>query len=232
MLQQRISTIDGVAQAQFWGQQRFAVRIQVNPDALVARGIGFDEVDRAIRLANSNLPTGTFSGQSKETTIKTTGGLQDARAYNDVVIAWRNGAPVRIKDIGRAIDSVENDKSSTFFGNEQGMVMAIYRQPGSNTVKIVDEIRKVLPQLRLQIPAGITLDILYDRSIGIRDSIHDINTTLVLGGLLTVLVVFAFLNSWRSTARRSFAFSISRSTAAALISGVKKLWLLPPFCFE
>ncbi len=209
VLQQRVSTIEGVAQVQFWGRQRYAVRIQVNPDKLVARGIGYDEVERAIRQANSNLPTGTFSGTSKETSIKTTGGLQSARAYNDVVIAYRNGAPVRVKDIGRAIDSVDNDKAGTFFGDEQGMVMAIYRQPGSNTVKIVDEIKKVLPQLRLQIPAGITLDVLYDRSIGIRDSIDEVEFTLLLAAALVVMVIFIFLRNLTATLIASIALPIS-----------------------
>jgi HAE1 family hydrophobic/amphiphilic exporter-1 len=209
VLQQRVSTIDGVAQVQFWGRQRYAVRIQVNPDKLVARGIGYEEVEKAIRQANSNLPTGTFSGTSKETAIKTTGGLQNAAAYNNVVITYRNGAPVRVKDIGKAIDSVDNDKAGTFFGNEQGMVMAVYRQPGSNTVKIVDDIKKVLPQLRLQIPAGITLDVLYDRSIGIRDSIADVEFTLMLAAALVVMVIFLFLRNITATLIASIALPIS-----------------------
>ena len=151
VLQQRVSTITGVAQIQFWGQQRYAVRVQVDPGRLVTRNISLDEVERAIRAGNSNLPTGSLSGPAKETAIKTTGSLNGAHAYNDIVVAYRNGAPVRIKDIGTAVDFVEQDKTSTWFGKEQGMMMAVYRQPGSNIVDIVDEINKSLPQLRAQI---------------------------------------------------------------------------------
>ena len=209
VLQQRISTINGVAQIQFWGQQRYAVRVQVDPGRLVTRNISLDEVERAIRSGNSNLPTGSLSGPSKETSIKTTGTLSNAAGYNDIVVAYRNGAPVRVKDVGAAVDSVEQDKSSTWFGDEQGMMLVVYRQPGSNAVQIVDEINKALPQLRAQIPSAITLDIIYDRSQGIRASIDEVQHHLVLAACLVVMVIFLFLRNLRATVIASVALPIS-----------------------
>ena len=209
VLQQEVSTIDGVAQVQFWGRQRYAVRIQVDPGALAMRRLSLLEVERAVRAGNSNLPTGTISGVDQAASIKTTAALYGAAAYNDLVVAYRNGAPVRIQDIGRAIDDVDQRESSSFFGNEQGMMMAVYRQPGSNTVKIVDEIKKALPRLRQQIPAAIELDVMYDRSLGIRQSIADVEFTLILASCLVVLVIFLFLRNLVATMIASIALPIS-----------------------
>ncbi|MDX2159223.1 MAG: efflux RND transporter permease subunit [Hyphomicrobiaceae bacterium] len=209
VLQQQVSTIKGVAQVQFWGQQKYAVRVQIDPRKLVTKNVAFDDIERAIRGGNSNLPTGSLSGPNKEFSIKTTGNLGSAQGYNDVVVSYRNGAPVRIRDIGRAIDSVEQDKVSTWFGNEQGMLMAVYRQPGSNTVEIVDGIAGVLPQLRLQIPAAVTLEVIYDRSKTIRASIEEVQFTLVLAAALVVMVIFLFLRSLSATFIASVALPIS-----------------------
>ncbi|MFV0294813.1 MAG: efflux RND transporter permease subunit [Hyphomicrobiaceae bacterium] len=209
VIQQRVSTLDGVAQVQFWGEQRYAVRVQIDPRKLITKGISFEDIDRAIKGGNTNLPTGSFSGPDKDISIKTSGSLSSAAAYNNLVVAYRNGAPVRLKDVGRAIDSVEENKVSTWFGNEQGMLMAVYRQPGSNTVKIVNEIEKILPQLRLQIPASITLHVMYDRSKTIRASIDEVEFTLVLAAALVVLVIFLFLRSLTATFIASVALPIS-----------------------
>jgi HAE1 family hydrophobic/amphiphilic exporter-1 len=214
VLQQQVSTIDGVAQVQFWGRQRFAVRIQVNPGALVTRELSLTEVEEAVKAGNTNLPTGTIAGDAQEASIKTTGQLSRAADYNNLVVAYRNGAPVRIKDVGRAIDDVDNRRTSTFFGNEQGMLMAVYRQPGSNTVKIVDQITKALPQLREQIPAAITLEVIYDRSIGIRNSIAEVQFTLVLAACLVVMVIFLFLRNLTATLISSVALPISTRSAS------------------
>jgi len=209
VLQQEVSTIDGVAQVQFWGRQRYAVRVQVNPGALAMRRLSLLDVERAVKSGNSNLPTGTISGGNQEASIKTTAALHGAAAYNRLVVAYRNGAPVRIRDIGRAIDDVDVRESSSYFGNEQGMMMAVYRQPGSNTVEIVDKIKKALPRLRLQIPAAINLDVMYDRSVGIRQSIADVEFTLVLAACLVVLVIFLFLRNLTATVIASVAMPIS-----------------------
>ena len=209
VLQQEVSTIGGVAQVQFWGRQRYAVRIQVNPGALAMRRLSMVDVERAVKAGNSNLPTGTISGANQEASIKTTAALYGAAAYDRLVVAYRNGAPVRIRDIGRAIDDVDVRESSSFFGNEQGMMMAVYRQPGSNTVEIVDRIKKALPRLRLQIPAAIDIDVMYDRSVGIRGSIRGVQFHLMLAACLVVLVIFIFLRNLRATAIASVALPIS-----------------------
>lgn len=209
VLQQQVSTIDGVAQVQFWGRQRYAVRIQVDPGAMMIRNLNWTEIEKAIKTGNTNMATGTISGTSQEAAIKTTGSLTRAADYNNIVLAYQNGAPVRIKDIGRALDDVDNRRSSTFFGNEQGMMMAVYRQPGSNTVKIVDEISKALPQLREQIPAAINIEVMYDRSVGIRSSIHDVQFTLTLAAALVVMVIFLFLRNFMATLISSVALPIS-----------------------
>jgi len=209
VLQQEVSTIDGVAQVQFWGRQRYAVRIQVNPGALAIRRLSLLDVEQAVQAGNSNLPTGTISNASQEASIKTTAALHGAAAYDRLIVAYRNGAPVRVRDIGRAIDDVDVRESSSYFGNERGMMMAVYRQPGSNTVKIVDEIKKALPRLRLQIPAAINLEVMYDRSLGIRQSIDDVEFTLLLAASLVVLVIFLFLRNLAATVIASIALPIS-----------------------
>ena len=209
VLQQRMSAIEGVAQIQFWGQQKFAVRVQIDPDRLVTKNISLDDVERAVKASNTNLPTGSLSGPDKEISIRTSGKIGNARDYDDIVVAYRNGAPVRISDLGRAIDNVEQDKVSTWFGNEQGMLMAIYRQPGSNTVRIVDEINRILPQIRSQLPGAITFEVMYDRSKGIRASIGEVQFTLMLAAALVVLVIFLFLRNLTATLIASIALPIS-----------------------
>ena len=209
MLAQRLSTISGVAQVQIWGQQKYAVRIQINPDALATRGIGIEEVERAIRAANSYRPTGSLTGKRQVLAVKTTGRMSDAAAFNNLIVAYRNGAPVRLREVGKAIDSVEFDKVGSWFGTRQGIMLAIYRQPGSNTVQIVDEINKVLPAFRQQLPASINLDVMYDRARTIRESIAEVEFTLLLSAALVVMVIFLFLRSFSATLIASLALPIS-----------------------
>ena len=205
----RLSTIDGVAQLAIWGQQKYAVRVRIDPDKLVTRGIGFDEVEKAIVSSNSFKPTGSLSGTDQSVSIRTNGQLKSADAYNQQIIRNINGSPVRIRDIGRAIDSVEDNKSSTWFGDTQGLMMVIYRQPGSNTVEIVNRINEALPQLQAQLPASVSMNVLYDRSVGIRDGIHDVQFTLLMAAALVVLVIFLFLRSLSATIIASIALPIS-----------------------
>ena len=205
----RLSTIDGVAQLQIWGQAKKAVRVQVNPDLLFAKGVGIDEVEKALKAGNSFIATGSLSGPDKSISIKSSGQLRDAAAFKELIIKYVNGAPIRVKDIGTAVDGVENDKQTTWFGDNQGLVLVIYRQPGSNTVKIVDEIQRYLPQLRAQVPESVTLNVAYDRSNTIREGIHDVQFTLVLAAALVVLVIFLFLRSLSATIIASIALPIS-----------------------
>ena len=209
MLAQRLSMITGVAQIQIWGQQKYAVRIQVDPDALATRNIAIGDIEKAVKGGNSNQPTGSLNGPSRAIAVKTTGQMSDAAAYNQLIVAYRNGAPVRIKEIGTAIDSVESTRLATFFGERQGIMLAVYRQPGSNTVEIVEEINRMLPVFRQQLPESINLEVMYDRAHSIKESIIDVQFTLMLAAALVVLVIFLFLRNIAATMIASVALPIS-----------------------
>ncbi len=209
LLAQRISTVNGVAQVQVIGSQKYAVRIQVDPKALASRSIGIDEVADAIAQQNSNLPTGTLYGAHRAYTVESTGKLQNAAAFRPVVVAWRNGAPVRMSEVGRVTDGVENDKVAAWYNDERGIVIAIQRQPGTNTIEIVDTIKELLPTFRAQAPAGLEMEILYDRSLAVREAVHDVQFTLVLALVLVVLVIFLFLRNLSATLIPSMALPMS-----------------------
>ncbi|HXF18762.1 MAG TPA: efflux RND transporter permease subunit [Burkholderiales bacterium] len=209
LLAQRISTISGVAQVQVLGSQKYAVRIQLDPKALASRGIGIDEVAEAINHHNTNLPTGTLYGANRAYTVESNGQLMNAAAFRPVVIAYRNGAPVRLNEIGRVIDSVENDKLAAWLNDERGIVLAIQRQPGTNTIEIVNSIKRLLPTFRAQAPAGLKMDILYDRSDSVRESVDDVQFTLMLALALVVLVIFLFLRNISATLIPSLALPMS-----------------------
>jgi HAE1 family hydrophobic/amphiphilic exporter-1 len=208
-LAQRISMLSGVAQVQVYGSQKYAVRIQLDPNALAARRIGIDEVEEAIAEHNVNLPTGTLYGPQRAVTVEAEGQLRDAAAYRPVVVAYRNGAPLRLEALGRVVDSVQDDKVAAWFNGERGIVLAIQRQPGTNTVELVDEIRRLLPAFRTEIPAGIDLDVLYDRSESIRESVRDVQFSLLLAFALVVLVIFLFLRRATATLIPSVALPLS-----------------------
>src|SRR3546814_19285 len=181
----------------------------MNPDALAARGIGIDEVEKAVRAGNANLPTGTLNGPRRVLTVESTGRLNNAAAYNAQIVAYRNGAPVRLREIGQVIDSVEDNKVASWFDGERAVILSIYRQPGANTIDIVDAITELLPALRQQLPASVKLDILYDRAHMIRASIHDVQFTLVLAAALVVMVIFLFLRNISATVIPSLALPLS-----------------------
>ncbi len=209
LMAQRISMISGVAQVQVYGAQKYAVRVQLDPKALATRGLGIDEVTQAIQNANVNLPTGTLYGTHKAFTVQATGQLMDAAAYRPLIVAYRNGSPVRLDQLGRVLDSVQNDKAANWFDGKRGMVIAIQRQPGTNTVEVVDNIRKLLPTFRQEIPAAINLATLYDRSVSIRASVNDVKFTLYLTLSLVVLVIFLFLRNLSATVIPSLALPMS-----------------------
>jgi HAE1 family hydrophobic/amphiphilic exporter-1 len=208
LMAERISMVSGVAQVQVYGS-KYAVRVQLDPDALAARGVGVDEVQTAIQRANTNLPTGTLFGSKQSFTVQSNGQLFNAAAYRPVIVAYRNGNPVRLGELGNVIDSVENDKSVSWFMDTQSIVLGIQRQPGTNTISVVDGIRQLLPQFRSQIPASVKLTILYDRSISIRESIADVKFTLLLTICLVVMVIFLFLRNISATAIPSFAVPLA-----------------------
>src|SRR5437016_5342614 len=198
-LAQRLSTISGVAQVLVTGEQKYAVRVQVDPSALATRGIGIDDVATALQRGNTNMPVGTLYGIHQNLTVQANGQLTNAEEYRQLIVAYRNGAPVTLRDLGKVVDSVENNRLASRYNGQQVVTLTIQRQPGTNTVAVVDAIRNLLPSFRQQLPASIKLDVLYDRSESIRESVNDVQFSLLLAIGLVVLVIFLFLRNVRAT---------------------------------
>jgi hydrophobic/amphiphilic exporter-1 (mainly G- bacteria), HAE1 family len=206
---QRISMISGVAQVLIYGSQKYAVRAQLDPKAMAARNIGINEVAAAVQKANVNLPVGTLEGPDSNITIQASGQLYNASSYRPLIVTYRNGMPVRLDQLGKVIDSVENSRIASWFTDTRAIVLAIQRQPGTNTIEIVDAIKKLLPAFRQQIPGAVNINILYDRSESIRDSVADVKFTLFLSICLVVLVIFLFLRNLSATVIPSLALPMS-----------------------
>jgi HAE1 family hydrophobic/amphiphilic exporter-1 len=225
MMAQRISMVPGVAQVAVYGSQTYAVRVQLDPDALATRGIGLNQVSAAIQAGNVNLPTGTLYGPDQAFTLLSTGQLNNAAEYRELIVTYRNGSPVRLKDLGRVIDSVQDDKVAAWAylkGSQQRTVfLAIQRQPGTNTVAVAAAVKKLLPMFRSQLPASVDFNILFDRSESINASVHDVELTLLIALVLVVGVIFLFLRSVRATIIPSMAlpFSIIGTFAVMQILG-------------
>lgn len=213
ILAQRISMVGGVAQVQIFGSQKYAVRIQLDPDTLSSKGIGINEVEDAIRNANVNLPTGTLYGHDKAFTVLATGQLYNAEPYRDIIVAYRDGSPVRLGQLGKVIDSVEEDKNAAWFVTPQGsiraVVLAIQRQPGTNSVAVADAVKDVVPKLRAYLPPSVQLHLLYDRSASIRESMSEVRFTMFLTLCLVVMVIFLFLRNLSATVIPSLALPLS-----------------------
>src|SRR5213595_3359615 len=198
-LAQRLSTISGVAQVLVTGEQKYAVRAQLDPSALASRGIGIDDVATALQRGNTNLPVGTLYGIHQNLTVQANGQLMDAESYRQLIIAYRNGAPVALQELGDIVDSIENNRLASRYNGQQVVTLTVQRQPGTNTVAVVDAIRNLLPAFRQQLPASISLNVLYDRSESIRESVNDVQFSLLLAIGLVVLVIFLFLRNVRAT---------------------------------
>ncbi len=213
LIAQRISMVSGVAQVSVYGTQKYAVRVQLNPRALASRQIGIDEVSAAVGRGNVNLPTGTLYGQHQAFVVQANGQLNKAVDYAPLIVAYRNGSPVRLSDLGTVSDSVENNKIASWYYNKDGLrraiVLAIQRQPGTNTVEVVDAIKQLLPHFREQMPPSVDLNILYDRSVSIRSSVGDVKFTLFLALVLVILVIFLFLRNLSATMIPSMALPLS-----------------------
>jgi len=209
LMAQRISMINGVAQVQIFGEQKFAVRVQLDPQALASRGLGINEVAEAVKQENVNLPTGTLYGAHQAFTIQATGQLTTADAYRPLIVAYRGGQPVRLSEMGRVINSVSNDKVASWYKTSRAIVLAIQRQPGTNTIEVVDSINKLLPTIRNQIPASVQIATLYDRSATIRESVNDVQFTLLLALGLVIMVIFLFLRNFSATVIPSLALPMS-----------------------
>jgi HAE1 family hydrophobic/amphiphilic exporter-1 len=208
-LAQRISTISGVAQVLVYGQQKYAVRVQVDPSALASRGVSVNEVQQAVAGSNVNLPTGTLYGKDRMFAVQATGQLYDAKAFESVIVTYRNGNPVRLGEIGRVIDSVQSDKVAAWFKDKRGIVLAIQRQPGTNTIEVVDAVRRLLPTFRAEVPPSVNIDVLYDRTTMIRASVEEVEFTLMLALALVVMVIFIFLRNIPATIIPSVALPMS-----------------------
>jgi HAE1 family hydrophobic/amphiphilic exporter-1 len=221
MMAQRISTVSGVAQVQVYGPQKFAVRVQLDPRELASRGIGVDEVATAVQNANVNLPTGILYGPLTAFTVQANGQILDASGYRPVIVAYRNGSAVRVDDVGDVINGVENDKAAAWYNDERSISLAIFKQPGTNTVAVAEAVRKLLPTFQKQLPAAASLHVLYDRSTSIRDSVNDVRFTLLLTLGLVVLVIFLFLRKLSATVIPSLAlpFSIVGTFAVMYVLG-------------
>ena len=209
LMAQRISMINGVAQVQIFGEQKFAVRVQLDPQALASRGLGINEVAEAVKKENVNLPTGTLYGAHQAFTVQATGQLTTAAAYRPLIVAYRGGQPVRLSDLGQVINSVSNDKAASWYKTSRAIVLAIQRQPGTNTIEVVDSINKLLPSIRSQIPASVKIVTLYDRSVTIRESVNDVQFTLLLALGLVIMVIFLFLRNFSATVIPSLALPMS-----------------------
>jgi HAE1 family hydrophobic/amphiphilic exporter-1 len=199
LIAKQLSMLDGVAQVQVYGSQQYAVRIQMDPLALAADKLGLDEVVNAISNNNVNLPSGSLYGKDTYSNIITPGQLKTPEEYNNLILTYRNGAPIMLKNVGQAIDSVVNDKIASWYNDKRAIILAVQKQPSSNTIEVTDSIKNLLPKLKKQIPPGIEINTLFDRSISIRDSVSDVEFTLILALILVVMVIFFFLDDLRST---------------------------------
>ena len=206
---QRLSMVTGVAQVNVFGAQKFAVRVDIDPMQLASRQIGIDQVAQAIAAANSNRPTGTLFGPNRNFVVQATGQLRDADSFRNVVVAYRNGSDVRLGEVANVYDGVENERNISWYNAERTIYLAVQRQPGTNTVEVVDAIREQLAELQRQLPASVTLAIRSDRAQSIRESVEDVRFTLMLTVFLVILVIFLFLRNLSATIIPSLALPFS-----------------------
>ena len=196
---QRLSTINGVAQVTVFGQQKYAVRVFINPEALAKRSLGLDRIVSAIQSANSNLPSGTLEGSARTFTVKSSGKIERAIGFKDLIVAYQDGMPVRLSDVGYAVDGIENAKVKNWLNGDRNIALAVYRQPGANTVEVVKRVRATFDEIEREAPPGVKISVINDRSEFIEDSIREVEIHLLLSIALVVLVILMFLRSARST---------------------------------
>ena len=208
-LAQRLSTVDGVAQVQVFGSAKYAVRIQVDPKALQARGIGLDEVTAAVSAGNPNLPTGTLWGPQRAYTVLADGSISSAPEFRQLAVTYQNGTPVRLQDVARVLDDVQDSRNASWYDGRRAIVLAIQRQPGTNTVEVADAVKSTVTALSSQLPASVQVNTLYDRSVSIRQSVNDVQLTLLVTLCLVVMVIFLFLKNLSATIIPSLALPFS-----------------------
>src|SRR5262252_1834361 len=215
LIAQSISTVPGVAQVQVWGAAKYAVHVQLDPHELATRQIGIDEINAALNDGNVNIPAGVLWGPQRTITLQATGQLYKAADYAQLIVAYRNGSPVRLADLGRVVDSVENPYNASWYYDAnspkgvRAVQLAINKQPGTNVVEVVDGVKAMLPALQAQLPPAISMYTLYDRSFTIRNSVDDVKFTLELALFLVILVIFLFLRNLSATVIPSLALPLS-----------------------
>ena len=209
VLSPQLSQLPGVAQVAVYGAQRYAVRVQVDPVAAAARNVSLDEIRTVVARANSAAPVGNLDGEKQSLTLVATSSMKRAADYADVIVKYVNGAPIKLSEVARVVDSVENDKVATWFNSDRAIVLAIQRQPDANTVEVVDAALNLIPRMRAQIPAAIELTPLFDRSTSIRDAVHDVKETLAIAVVLVIMVIFLFLRKVSATVIPSLAVPMS-----------------------
>src|SRR3954465_1581922 len=217
VLAQQISQLPGVAQVLVYGGQKFAVRVQADPVAAAARNISLEDIRTALVKTNSNTPVGTIAGERQNITLSASAAISKAEDYKKVVVAYRNGAPVKLEEIANVIDGVENTRIASFFNGNRSVVLAIQRQPDANTVSVVDSIKERIPAYRAQIPASVNMQVLMDRSVSIRESVHDVQETLLIAIGLVILVIFLFLRTVSATIIPALAVPISLIATCAVM---------------
>src|SRR6187549_2023024 len=220
VLAQRLSMITGVAQVNVFGAQKFAVRVDIDPTQLAARQIGIDQITQAINGSNVNRPTGTLFGPNRNFVVQSSGQLMTADQFRPIVVAYRNGNPVRLEEVARVYDGVENPRNASWYNGKPALYLGIQRLPGTNTVEVVDRVKAMLPELQAQLPGSIQMAIRSDRSVSIRESVHDVKFTLVLTVFLVILVIFLFLRNLSATIIPSLALPFS------IIGTFAVMWLL------
>jgi HAE1 family hydrophobic/amphiphilic exporter-1 len=209
LIAQRVSTLPGVAQIQIFGEQKYAVRVQVDPNKLAAQGLSLEEMQQAIVGSASNAPVGIISGDRQLFNLNVTGQPSNAAGFGEIVALWKDGAPVRLKDVGTVIDDVEDNRSISYFNGKQAIIIAIQRQPDANTIEVVKGVRALLPIFRNQIPAAIEITPLFDRSVSIKNSVHDVQLTLMITIALVIAVIYMFLHNARATLIPALAVPMS-----------------------
>ncbi|MEO7337095.1 MAG: efflux RND transporter permease subunit [Caldimonas sp.] len=218
LISPNLSTLSGVAQVSLFGQKRYAVRVRVDPDALSARNISLDELTSSLRAANANTPVGTLEGPQQTLTLQANRQLRNAAEFADLIVSTRNGNPVRLRDVAEVEDSFETVKTAASFTGESSITLAVLRQPGANTVKVVDAVRAALPGFQAQLPQSVRVNLVNDRSVSIRDALHDVTLTLLGTVVLVVLVIFLFLRRFVATVIPTLSLPVS------LIGAVSLLW--------
>ena len=206
---QALSQLPGVAQVLIYGAQKFAIRVQADPEAAAARGLTLEDIRAAVSRANSSTPVGTLNGPKQDVALQASGQMDKAVDYSKIVVAFRNGSPVKLDEVARIYDSVENDKIATWLNGNRAIVLAIQRQPDANTVAVVDSVLAKLPSLRAAIPPSVNIQVLMDRSISIRQAVADVEETLAIAIVLVIMVIFLFLRKVSATLIPALAVPIS-----------------------